>query len=139
MRSIDGTEALSRSRDMRKAPTEAERILWRELRNRRVAGFKFRRQAWVGAFIADFLCLEAKLIVEADGSRHGETREYDLRRDAHLEREGYRVIRIWNNELTENLDGVLEAIRAALLERVPSPSHSATPSGPLPLPLGEGE
>ncbi len=135
MRSIDGTEALGRSRSMRKSSTEAEKILWRELRNRRLAGFKFRRQFWIGPFIADFACFEAKLIVEADGSQHGENRNYDVGRDAYLRGEGYRVIRVWNNELTGNLDGVLEAIRAAPLDRVPSPSHAS--HGPLPLPQGE--
>jgi very-short-patch-repair endonuclease len=135
MRSIDGTDPLARSRDLRKAATEAEKIQWRELRNRRFEGFKFRRQFWIGPFVADFACLEAKLVVEADGSQHGEKEEYDVRRDAYLRNEGYRVIRVWNNELTENLDGVLEAIRSALVERVPSPSHAA--HGPLPLPQGE--
>lgn len=139
MKGIDGTEALARSRGLRRAATETEKILWRELRNRGLEGFKFRRQAWVGPFIADFLCLEAKLVIEADGSQHGENEDYDVRRDAYLGREGYRVIRVWNNEVAENLAGVLEAIRFALLERVPSPSHPAAPGGPLPLPRGEEE
>ncbi len=137
MKAIGGTEALARSRDLRRSATEAERILWRELRNRRLEGAKFRRQVWVGPFVADFLCVEAKLVIEADGSQHGENREYDVGRDAYLRNEGYLVIRVWNNEVTANLPGVLETIRCALLERVPSPSHSAAPSGPLPLPQGE--
>ena len=138
MQSVDGTEALARSREMRKFATEAERLLWGKLRNRRLEGFKFRRQCWIGNYIAGFACVEAKLVVEADGSQHGEKEEYDVRRDAYLKREGYRVIRFWNNDVTGNLDGVLEAIRAALFERVPSPSHPASPGGPLPLPKGEG-
>jgi very-short-patch-repair endonuclease len=137
VKAIGGTEALARSRDLRRSATEAERILWRELRNRRLEGAKFRRQVWVGPFVADFLCVEAKLVIEADGSQHGENREYDVGRDAYLRNEGYLVIRVWNNEVTANLPGVLETIRCALLERVPSPSHSAAPSGPLPLPQGE--
>jgi len=137
MRGIDGTEALSRSRSLRRSATEAEKILWRELRNRRLAGFKFRRQVWIGPFIADFACVEAKVVVEADGSQHSDHRQYDVRRDVYLRGEGYRVLRVWNNELMGNMDGVLEAIRHALLERVPSPSHSASASGPLPLPRGE--
>ena len=135
MRSIDGTEALSRSRELRKSSTDAEKILWHELRNRRLGGFKFRRQFWIGPFIADFACVEARLVVEADGSQHGERRQYDVGRDAYLRGEGYRVIRVWNNEVIEQLDGVLEAIRCALLDRVPSPSHAS--HGPLPLPQGE--
>ncbi|MFC0304554.1 endonuclease domain-containing protein [Rhizorhabdus histidinilytica] len=137
MKAIDGTEALARSRALRRSATDAERILWRELRNRRLDGFKFRRQVWIGPFIADFACVEAKLVVEADGSQHGENREYDVGRDAYLRSEGYRVIRVWNNEVTGNLPGVLEAIRCALVERVPSPSQ-ACGLGPS-LSLGERE
>ena len=138
MKSIDGSEALSRSRELRRFATDAERLLWGKLRARRLEGFKFRRQFWIGTYIADFACFEARLVVEADGSQHGEMKEYDVRRDAYLRNEGYRVIRVWNNEVMTNLDGVLEAIRSALFERVPSPSHSASPSGPLPLSKGEG-
>jgi len=137
MRSIDGSEALARSREMRKFGTEPEKLLWARLRDRRLEGFKFRRQVWIGGYIVDFLCIEAKLAIEADGSQHGENGDYDLRRDAYLRSEGYRVIRFWNNDVTGNLNGVLEAIRIALLERVPSPSRAA--HGPLPLPLGEGK
>ena len=136
MKSIDGTDALARSRELRKFATEPERLLWGNLRAGRLEGLKFRRQCWIGNYIADFVCIEAKLVVEADGSQHGETEEYDVRRDAYLRREGYRVIRLWNNEVTENLEGVLEAIRRTVLERVPSPSRAA--HGPLPLPRGEG-
>jgi very-short-patch-repair endonuclease len=136
MRRVDGTEALARSRGLRRTAAEAEKILWRELRNRKLEGFKFRRQFWIGPFVADFACIEAKLVVEADGSQHGENREYDVRRDAYLRNEGYQVVRVWNNEVMGNLEGVLKAIRAALLERVPSPSHAS--HGALPLPRGEG-
>ncbi|KRB85653.1 hypothetical protein ASE00_02395 [Sphingomonas sp. Root710] len=136
MKSIDGTDALARSRELRKFATEPERMLWSRLRSRRLEGFKFRRQYWIGNYIADFACIEAGLVVEADGSQHGENQEYDVRRDAYLKREGYRVVRFWNNDVTGNLDGVLEVVRLALLERVPSPSHAA--HGPLPLPQGEG-
>lgn len=136
MKSIDGTDALARSRELRKFATEPERLLWGKLRNRRLRGFKFRRQLWIGSYIVDFACIEAKLVVEADGSQHGENQEYDVRRDAYLKREGYRVVRFWNNDVTGNMDGVLDLIRAALSERVPSPSRAA--HGPLPLPKGEG-
>lgn len=137
MKSIDGTDALVRSREQRKFATEPERLLWGALRNRRLEGFKFRRQYWIGPFIADFACIEAKLIVEADGSQHGENEEYDVRRDAYLRRKGYRVIRFWNNDVTGNLEGVLEVIRIAFLERVPSPSH-ACGAGPSLSHPGEG-
>jgi very-short-patch-repair endonuclease len=124
MRAIDGTAALARARELRRFSTDVEKCLWARLRGRHLEGFKFRRQVWIGSYIADFLCLEAKLIVEADGAQHGENAEYDLRRDTMLKAEGYRVLRFWNNEVIGNLDGVLEAIRAACLERVPSPSQA---------------
>jgi very-short-patch-repair endonuclease len=138
MQQIDGTEALARVRELRRFGTDAEKRLWSSLRNRRLEGFKFRRQVWIGPFIADFLCAEAKLIVEADGSQHGDHADYDLRRDTVLQREGYRVLRFWNNDVVERLEDVLEAIRAALIERVPVPSPSHAAHGPLPLPVGEG-
>jgi very-short-patch-repair endonuclease len=123
MRQVDGTEALARVRELRHFGTEAEKLLWGQLRNRRLEGFKFKRQVWIGPFIADFLCLDARLVIEADGSQHGDHADYDLRRDAILQREGYRVLRFWNNDVIERRDAVLEAIRSTLLERVPSPSH----------------
>jgi very-short-patch-repair endonuclease len=118
--------------------TEAEKLLWSAIRDRRLEGFKFRRQMWIGSFIADFVCMEAKLVVEVDGSQHGERAGYDQARTKALAKEGYRVLRFWNNEVMGEMDGVLTAIRAALLDIVPSPSHSASPRGPLPLPPGEG-
>jgi very-short-patch-repair endonuclease len=135
MRKIDGTEALARVRDLRKFGTEAEKLLWSRLRGRRLEGFKFRRQVWIGPFIVDFLCVEARLVVEADGSQHGENAEYDIRRSEIFAEKGYRVIRFWNNEVAGNVEGVLSAIRAALLEGVPSPSQ-AFGLGPS-LSLGE--
>jgi very-short-patch-repair endonuclease len=137
MRQIDGTEALDRSRRLRRTSTDAEKLLWRHLRDRRLDGRKFRRQSWIGPFIADFLCVEAKLVVEADGGQHGEAADYDRRRDAELARRGYWVLRFWNNDVTGNITGVLEAIRAALAERVPSPSH-ACGAGPSLSPGGGG-
>ena len=94
---------------------------------RQLGGFKFRRQATVGPYVADFLCIDARLIVELDGGQHSEER--DRARTAWLECAGYRVIRFWNTDVIENEDGVLEAILNAL-EEPPSPN-------PLP-PAGEG-
>jgi len=121
---------LTRARALRRELTPAERLLWSQLRNGRLAGFKFRRQMWLCGYIADFACPEAKLIVEADGSQHGEAEQYDERRSEAFTHEGFRTLRFWNNDIIENLDGVLTQIRVAL----PSPSHPATPGGPLPLP-----
>src|SRR6185437_3847555 len=137
MKQIDGTEALARVRELRQAATEAEKRLWSALRGRRLAGFKFRRQMWIGPFIADFCCMEARVVVEVDGALHGETAGRDRVRTEVLGGEGYRVLRFWNSEVLEDLDGVLTAMRAELLARVPSPSRPAARGGPLPLPVGE--
>jgi very-short-patch-repair endonuclease len=118
----------SRARTMRRAPTDSELRLWRLLRDRRLSGFKFHRQVPVGPYIVDFLCVGAKLIVEADGSQHAE-RLRDNIRDADLASQGWRVLRFWNNEVLQNREGVLETIFA----------HVRPSSGPWGHPLPEGE
>ena len=90
----------------------AEARLWARLRGGRLGGLKFRRQVPIGNAIADFVCFERRLIVELDGIQHDQS-DYDRKRDAELRRRGFRVVRFWNNALTENMDGVLEAIRIA--------------------------
>ncbi|RXD05836.1 endonuclease domain-containing protein [Sphingomonas sp. UV9] len=119
---------------MRRDATEAETRLWQNLRSRRLANFKFRRPVWIGPFIADFLCMDAMLVVEVDGSQHIGDVAYDADRTAYLANKGYRVIRVWNNDVMQRMDGVLDAILSAL-SSVPSPSHAS--HGPLPLPVGE--
>jgi very-short-patch-repair endonuclease len=103
------------ARGMRREPTEAEAKLWYLLRNRRFAQFKFRRQLPIGNYIADFVCLEARLIIEADGSQHAES-ERDLVRDAYLHAQGFRLLRLWNSDILARSDDVLDAIWAALHE-----------------------
>jgi very-short-patch-repair endonuclease len=98
------------ARRLRREATDVENLLWQRLRGRRLGGFKFRRQATVGERVADFLCAEKRLIVELDGGQHSV--EADAARTAYLERLGYRVVRFWNNEVNENLEGVLSAILA---------------------------
>jgi very-short-patch-repair endonuclease len=120
----------SRARTMRGAPTDAELRLWRLLRDRRLSGFKFRRQVPVGPYIVDFLCVGAKLIAEADGSQHAESPR-DKARDAYLVSQGWKVLRFWNNEMLQNREGVLETIYAH------ASRPSSGPSGHL-LPEGEG-
>jgi very-short-patch-repair endonuclease len=137
VRKVDGTEALERARELRREMTPAERRLWTHLRARGLGGFKFKRQEWIGPFIADFYCWEAKLIVEVDGTQHADSEEYDCARTIYLKREGFRVVRFWNSQVTDELDGVLTAILAILEDRVPSPSRRAPRAGPLPLPEGE--
>tara|TARA_R110002020_G_scaffold36426_1_gene109528 strand:- start:306 stop:617 length:312 start_codon:yes stop_codon:yes gene_type:complete len=100
---------------MRRQPTEAEAKLWHLLRNRRLADFKFRRQVPVGPYIPDFVCFAARLIIEADGGQHAESLR-DVKRDAELARRGFRVLRLWNNDILDRPDAVLDAIWAALHE-----------------------
>lgn len=136
----EGDGSIERARELRKNPTPAERRLWSALRGSAVEGAKFRKQQRLGPYFADFACLASRLIVEVDGDTHsGEGAEkHDANRTAFMEREGYRVIRFSNSEVMGNLDGVVQIIRTSLSVG-PSPSHSASPNGPLPLPLrGEG-
>ena len=102
--------------------------MWSRLRNRGLAGFKFRRQWTLGSYVVDFCCIERGLVVEIDGGQH--TIEGDLPRTHALNDLGYRVIRFWNNEVLDNLEGVLSTLLLEL-ERVPHPR-------PLPH-AGEGD
>ena len=104
--------AKSRARTMRRALTDAERKLWCALRDRRLQTVKFRRQAPVGRYIADFLCVQRKLVVEADGSQHGENARDNVR-DAWFASNGYRVLRFWNHEILTGQENVLATIAAA--------------------------
>lgn len=90
---------------LRREQTDVERKFWFAVRDRRLGGFKFRHQASIGPFVADFLCHEAMLIVEVDGGQHSE--KADRARTGFLEERGYRVLRFWNNDVVDNLDGVL--------------------------------
>ena len=90
------------ARDLRRNPTEAERTLWRHLRQRHVAGRKFRRQHPIGRYVLDFVCLETKLVIELDGGQHADREAEDQGRTAWLEARGYRVLRFWNTEVFEN-------------------------------------
>jgi very-short-patch-repair endonuclease len=94
---------------MRSNPTEAEAKCWALLRDRRLARFKFRRQLPFGNYIADFVCLEARLVIELDGSQHAGSPRDEMR-DAYFLKQGFRVLRVWNNEILNNPHGVLDAI-----------------------------
>lgn len=102
------------ARELRNGATEAESHLWQRLRLKQLAGFKFRRQVPVAGYIADFLCPEAKLIVELDGGQHCAQIAYDERRTGMLQAKGYRVLRYWNNEALVQTEAVLEDILRAL-------------------------
>jgi very-short-patch-repair endonuclease len=102
-----------RARSLGCATTPAESKLWSKLRNRQLGGFKFTRQEPIGPYYVDFVCRERRLIVELDGGQHVD-RAADQRRDRDLSSLGYRVIRIWNNEVTENINGVLQFLVSEL-------------------------
>ncbi len=105
------------ARALRKNATDAEQHLWNELRGRRLAGFKFRRQRPFGPYVCDFICLEASIVVELDGSQHLERSDYDARRDAFIRSYGYRVLRFWNGDVLDRTESVMETIFAALHDR----------------------
>jgi very-short-patch-repair endonuclease len=104
------------ARRLRLNTTGAEKLLWQRLRTFETSGTHFRRQVPIGPYVADFACLAARFVIELDGSQHGleSERTKDEARTRWLEAEGYRVIRFWNNDIVENLDGVLDTIHAAL-------------------------
>ena len=116
-------------RNLRRSQTNAERKLWFLLRDRRLAGFKFRRQQPLGPFIVDFCCTEARVIVELDGGHHALTHDSDAARSGYLAGQGYRLLRFWNNEVLGSTSGVLERIVEALKRDRQRPSPSPLPSG----------
>ena len=126
-------KTLANAQRLRHEMTDAERKLWSALRNRQLDGAKFRRQQPIGPFIADFVCQERRLIIEADGGQHAENAD-DTLRTAFLENKGYRVLRFWNHDILSNLDGVTDLILAAL--STPHPAQAALES-PSPS-RGEG-
>jgi very-short-patch-repair endonuclease len=111
--------------------TDAERVLWREVRAHRFAGYKFKRQEPLDSYVVDFICYEAKLIIEIDGGQHADKRGADEVRTRWLESQGYCVLRFWNNDVLNNIEGVMQEIEKYL-------NSEPTPS-PYPLPQGERE
>jgi very-short-patch-repair endonuclease len=116
----------SKAKELRASMTEAEQRLWFYLRARRFENRKFRRQVPMGPYIVDFVCEQARLIVEVDGGQHVEQRRYDDQRTQWLRAQGYEVVRFWNDEVMRNIDAVGEALSRAL-----------TKSNPLPRPLSQ--
>jgi very-short-patch-repair endonuclease len=113
----DGAGA--RARTLRQNMTEAEMRIWRMLRAHRINGHKFRRQVPIGRYIADFVCHEARLVVEIDGGQHDRSSPRETERNDFLQKEGYRILRFWNNEVLANPDGAQETIVKALAESPP--------------------
>ncbi len=109
--------AMIKAKDLRKNQTNAELKLWQHLRANRFYGLKFKRQQPIGKYIADFICFEHKIIIELDGSQHFNNKDYDNDRTKFLNNAGFKVIRIWNNDIFENIEGVLEQIKNSLPPR----------------------
>ena len=95
----------------------SEALLWTELKDRRLGGFKFVRQHPIGPYIADFLCRQHRLVVEVDGSQHAES-ETDRRRDEYMRENGYSTLRFWNTDVVTNIGPVCETILAVLTGRL---------------------
>ena len=90
--------------------TDAERFLWKALRSKKINGHRFRRQHPIGQYIADFACIEQRIVIELNGGQHQEQNIFDEQRSVCLQAQGWRVLRFWNNEVLNNIDGVLTVI-----------------------------
>ena len=144
---------VARARDLRRNASVAELRLLRGLKEA-FPGLKWRHQAPVGPYFADLLCFSEKLVIEVDGGEHANTTDYDAVRTRFIESEGYRVLRFWNNDVMENLEGVIATISLSLWEREGAAKprkgegdaqnsnvhpHPAAHSRLAPLPQGEGK
>jgi very-short-patch-repair endonuclease len=121
------------ARNLRSEPTAAERKMWSRLRNRRFLDLKFKRQFPIDRFVVDFVCLDAKLIIEVDGGQHGDRVASDANRTEVLESLGYLVLRFWNNDVLTNIDGVLELIAFTVQPEaleLPHPARKSVPTSP---------
>ena len=134
-------QRVPRARLLRRDATEAEKKLWQHLRQPPFKQHHFRRQATIGPYFADFASHQLKLVIEADGGQHADNAT-DEARTRYLQANGYRVLRFWNNDITENMPGVLSAIDAAIdATRTTSSESAETPPTPDPSPpqAGGGE
>src|SRR5712691_6129303 len=104
-----------KARRLRQSSTDAERRMWSALRDRRLMKYKFRRQHPIGQYIVDFACTEYRLVIEVDGGQHADS--VDARRTDWLERQGWKVIRVWNNDVLGDTNRVVEAVLHALEAR----------------------
>src|SRR5437879_4873925 len=120
-------QKLDFAKKLRKDQTDTEKRLWRLLRSRQLAGYKFRRQRVIGPYIVDLCCLTPKLVIELDGGQHQENMAYDEERTSYLINQGFQVIRFWDNEILQHSDDVANRILRALILR------------PLPPSAGEGK
>jgi very-short-patch-repair endonuclease len=112
-------ETTAKARSLRTEMTYAERLLWQVLRHNQLNEHRFRRQHPIGQYIADFACIELKLVIELDGGQHQDQIAYDEHRTASMKAQGWRVLRFWNNDVLNNLDGVLTIITENLTATPP--------------------
>ena len=110
------------ARHLRATHTDVERLLWSRLRAHRFFGLKFKRQQPIGRYVVDFVCFEANLIIELDGGQHQDNVRHDQARDDWLRSQGFKLIRLWNNHLLQNLEGVLEHIAEHC--QIPNPTNN---------------
>ena len=125
------TQSRTFAKTMRRTLTKAEASLWSHLKGKQLNGHHFRRQHPIGPYIADFACVEAKLVLEVDGSTHMSIQDqtYDAKRTAFLEAEGWQVMRVWNNQVYENRAGILRAIDEVVTARAMSKLSSPACGG----------
>jgi adenine-specific DNA-methyltransferase len=116
------------ARALRRKMTDAERHLWKHLRLRNIEGFKFRRQHEIAPYMVDFICLEESLVIEIDGGQHADSVEYDTARTEFLAKSEYRVLRFWNNDVLQQVDGVVQVISDTL--------HGVKPPSPTGISYG---
>ena len=124
-----GRGKTSISRQLRAQASDAEGKLWHALRRKQINGLRFRRQFALGPYFADFVCLPARLVIEVDGGQHGEAEQAarDARRTAWLERNGFRVLRFWADQVMTNLPSILDGIEIALRQPLPRRDGRDTP------------
>ena len=118
----------ARAREMRNNATDAEKHLWRQLSARKIAGVRFNRQVPIGPYICDFVSRSLKLVIEVDGGQHDWSAEDDQRRTDFLQAQGYKVIRFWNNDVIDRIEGVVQEIESVISD-MPSPNPSRRREG----------
>ena len=136
MADIPDSVLLRLAREQCTNAVQAEAIIWRAVRDRRCDGAKFRRQVPVGSYVVDFICFESRLVIEVDGGQHADSVR-DVERDNWLLQNEFRVLRFWNNDVLQNLEGVLTSL-SEQLERTPHPSSRLRETPPSPA-RGEGK
>ena len=116
------------ARELRKSMTDAEKILWKHLRLKQLHNYKFRRQSPIGSYIADFVCFEKKLVIELDGSQHMNQTAYDSERTKWFERQGFQILRFWNNDVLTQTQTVVESIFNTLTPHLDPPPQGGRSS-----------